>query len=251
MDTVGAIIGPATAFVLLAALQHNYRHIFLLTLIPGVCAAGVIAFFVKEKERKPVSHISFGARLRLLPRPYRKFLVAVGIFGAGDFAPTLLILLATQKLAPELGAARAASVAVGFYVLRNIFYAGFAYVAGWLADHFKKQFVLAFGYALAAVMALLIVAAPMTIGLLGIIFILSGVYVAIEETLEDSFCAELVGEEHHGMAFGVLATVNGAGDFLSSIVVGVLWTVFGTAVAFGYSAVLFALGALLVLKIRR
>ena len=250
MDTCGAIIGPATAFVLLAALQHNYRNIFLLTLIPGVCAAGVIAFLVKEKERKPVSHISFGERLRLLPQPYRKFLVAVGIFGAGDFAPTLLILLATQKLAPELGIAKAAGVAVGFYVLRNIFYAGFAYAAGWLADHFKKHFVLAFGYGLAAVMALLIVAVPMTIGLLGIIFVLSGVYVAIEETLEDSFCAELVGEEHHGMAFGVLATVNGIGDFLSSIVVGALWTAFGTTVAFGYSAVLFALGALLVLRIR-
>jgi MFS family permease len=27
MDTVGAIVGPATAFVLLAALRHNYRHI--------------------------------------------------------------------------------------------------------------------------------------------------------------------------------------------------------------------------------
>jgi MFS family permease len=250
MDTVGAIVGPATAFVLLAALQHNYRRVFLLTLIPGVCAAGVIAFFVREKERKPVAHVSFGERLRLLPRPYRKFLVAVGIFGAGDFAPTLLILLATQKLAPALGAARAASVAVGFYVLRNIFYAGFAYLAGWLADRFKKQFVLASGYALAAVMALLIVAAPMTIGLLGIIFVLSGIHVAIEETLEDSFCAELVGEEHHGMAFGVLATVNGAGDFLSSIIVGALWTAAGTSVAFGYSAVLFSLGALLVLRTR-
>jgi MFS family permease len=250
MDTVGAIVGPATAFVLLAALQHNYRRVFLLTLIPGVCAAGVIAFFVREKERKPVSHVSFGARLRLLPRPYRKFLVAVGIFGAGDFAPTLLILLATQKLTPALGAAKAASVAVGFYVLRNVFYAGFAYLAGWLADRFKKQFVLASGYALAAVMALLIVAAPMTIGLLGIIFILSGIYVAIEETLEDSFCAELVGEEHHGMAFGVLATVNGIGDFLSSIIVGALWTAMGTSVAFGYSAVLFSLGALLVLRTR-
>src|ERR1039457_6256432 len=250
MDTVGAIVGPATAFVLLAALQHNYRHIFLLTLIPGVCAAGLIAFFVREKERRPVAHVSFGARLRLLPRPYRKFLVAVGIFGAGDFAPSLLILLATPKLAPELGAAKAASVAVGFYVLRNIFYAGFAYVAGWLADHFKKQFVLASGYTLAAVMALLIMAAPMTIGLLGIIFILSGMYVAIEETLEDSFCAELVGEEQHGMAFGVLATVNGIGDFLSSIIVGALWTAAGTSVAFGYSAVLFSLGALLVLRTR-
>jgi len=250
MDTIGAIVGPATAFVLLAALHHNYRRVFLLTLIPGICAAGVIAFLVREKERKPVAHVSFGERLRLLPRPYRKFLVAVGIFGAGDFAPTLLILLATQKLAPALGPAMAASVAVGFYVLRNIYYAGFAYVAGGLADRFKKQFVLAFGYALAAVMALLIVAAPMTIWLLGIIFILSGMYVAIGETLEDSFCAELVGEEQHGMAFGVLATVNGVGDFLSSIIVGALWTAAGTSVAFGYSAVLFSLGALLVLQTR-
>ena len=250
MDTVGAIVGPATALVLLTALHYNYRRVLLLTLIPGVCAAGVIAFLVREKERKSVAHVSFGERLRLLPRPYRKFLVAVGIFGAGDFAPTLLILLAAQKLAPALGPARAASAAVGFYVLRNIYYAGFAYVAGGFADRFKKQYVLAAGYALAAAMALLIVAVPMSIWLLGIIFILSGMYVAIEETLEDSFCAELVSEEQHGMAFGVLATVNGIGDFLSSIIVGALWTLAGTSVAFGYSAILFSLGALLVLRTR-
>jgi dipeptide/tripeptide permease len=59
-----------------------------------------------------------------------------------------------------------------------------------------------------------------------------------------------VGEEHHGMAFGTLATVNGIGDFLSSIIVGTLWTAFGTSVAFGYSAVLFAIGAVMVLKLR-
>jgi MFS family permease len=250
MDTVGAIVGPATAFVLLAVLHHNYRHVLLLTLIPGVCAAAVIAFLVREKERKPVKHVSFGQRLRSLPKPYRKFLIAVGIFGAGDFAPSLLILLATQKLSPLLGPPMAASIAVAFYVLRNIYYAGFAYVAGWLADRLQKQYVLASGYALAAVMAILIVTAPMTLWLLGIIFVLSGIHVAIGETLEDSFCAELVGEEQHGMAFGVLATVNGIGDFLSSIIVGVLWTAMGTSVAFGYSAVLFSLGALLVLRTR-
>jgi len=250
MDTVGAIAGPLTAFVLLAALNHNYRHVLLLTLIPGIVAAGVIAFLVREKERKPVSHVSFGQRLRSLPRPYRKFLVAVGIFGASDFAPTLLILLATQKLAPQMGAARAASVAAGFYVVRNVFYAGFAGLAGGLADRLKKPYVLATGYALAAAMALLIVTAPMTFWLLAIIFVLSGIYVAIAETLEDSFCAELVGEDQHGMAFGVLATVNGIGDFLSSIIVGALWTAVGIPVAFGYSAVLFALGAGLVLRIK-
>ncbi|HEY3932158.1 MAG TPA: MFS transporter [Verrucomicrobiae bacterium] len=250
MDTVGAIVGPITALILVTTFAHNYRHVFLVTLIPGLLAAAVIAFLVKEKERKPVSHISFGERLRLMPKSYRKFLVAVGLFGAGDFAPTLLILLATQKLAPEFGAAKAASLAVGFYVARNVFYAAFAPIAGWLADHFKKQFVLATGYALAATMALLIIFAPLNLWLLGLIFLLAGIYSSVEETLEDSFCAELVDEEHHGMAFGVLATVNGVGDFLSSIVVGFLWTIFGTSVAFGYSALLFGLGALLVLKIR-
>ncbi|HTX22119.1 MAG TPA: MFS transporter [Candidatus Aquilonibacter sp.] len=250
MDTLGAIVGPATAFILLAALNHNFHKVFFLTLAPGICAALLITFLVREKERKPVSHISFGERLRALPRTYRKFLVAVGFFGAGDFAHTLLILLAAQKLTPTLGAARAASIAVGFYVLHNIFYAAFAPIAGWLADRFKKQFVLASGYALAAVMAVAVIVLPANPWTLALVFLLGGTFNGIVETLEDSFCAELVGEEHHGMAFGVLATVNGFGDFLSSIIVGALWTAFGTATAFGYSAILFSLGALLVLRAR-
>ncbi len=249
MDTLGAIVGPASAFFLLGVFNHHYPTLFAVTLIPSLIAVALIAFAVREKERKPVPRISFGERLRLLPPPFRKFLVAVGLFGAGDFAHTLLILLATQKLTPELGAAKAASFAVGFYVLHNVFYAGFAFIAGWLADRLPKHLVLATGYALAAVMALAIIFLPLTVWTLGGIFVLGGVYVAIEETLEDSFCAELVSEEHHGMAFGTLATVNGVGDFLSSIIVGALWTVFGTSVAFGYSAALFATGALLVVRL--
>ena len=250
MDTLGAIVGPASAFFLLGAFNHHYPSLFAVTLIPSLIAVGLIAFAVKEKERKPVPHVSFGKRLRMLPPSFRKFLVAVGLFGAGDFAHTLLILLATQKLTPELGAAKAASIAVGLYVLHNMFYAGFAFIAGWLADRFRKNLVLAAGYALAAVMALAIIFLPLTVWTLAGIFLLGGVYVAIEETLEDSFCAELVDEEHHGMAFGTLATVNGVGDFLSSIIVGTLWTAFGTSVAFGYSAVLFLAGAALVSRLR-
>jgi MFS family permease len=246
MDTLGAIVGPVTALVLLQALNHNYPALFALTLVPSMIAVVVIALVVVEKARPPVPHISFGERLRLLPADYRKFLVAVGLFGAGDFAHTLLILLATQKLTPSLGVPKAASVAVALYVLHNVFYAVFAFVAGWLADRLRKPLVLATGYGLAAVMALLIALGPMTAWMLALVFLLGGIYVAIEETLEDSLCAELVGPEHHGMAFGVLATVNGAGDFLSSIIVGVLWTTAGTTAAFGYSALLFAIGAVLV-----
>lgn len=251
MDTVGAIAGPASAWLLLILFAHDYRHVFLVTLIPGLLAVAFITFAVKEKERKRVSHVSFTERLRSLPAPYRRFLLAVGLFGSGDFAPTLLILLATQKLTPEFGTARAASFAVGLYLLRNVFNAAFAPIAGWLADNFNKKIVLASGYALAAVMALLIIFAPLNLWILGLVFIIAGIFVAVTETLEDSFCAELVGEEHHGTAFGVLATVNGIGDFLSSTVVGALWTAFGTAPAFSYSAALFFIGALLVLRTNR
>ena len=249
MDTMGAIVGPASAFFLLGAFHHHYPSLFAVTLIPSLIAVALIAFAVHEKERTPVTHVSFREGLRMLPPSFRKFLVAVGLFGAGDFAHTLLILLAIQKLTPELGATKAASIAVGLYVLHNVFYAGFAFIAGWLADRFPKHFVLATGYALAAVMALAIIFLPLTVWTFGVIFILGGVHVAIEETLEDSFCAELVVEERHGMAFGTLATVNGVGDFLSSIIVGALWSWAGTSVAFSFSALLFASGAFLMLRL--
>jgi hypothetical protein len=91
---------------------------------------------------------------------------------------------------------------------------------------------------------------PVSVWSLGLVFALGGIYVAVEETLEDSLCAELVGQEHHGMAFGALATVNGVGDFLSSLVVGALWTWAGTTAAFSYCAVLFIAGAWLVRRVR-
>lgn len=250
MDTIGAIVGPLTALAILQVSSHNYRLLFACTIVPGLLAAAVIAFLVKERERTHVPHISFGERLRLLPRGYRKFLIGVATFGAGDFAHTLLILLATQKLAPTLGLARAGSIAVALYVVHNVFYATFSGVSGWLADRLPKNALLAAGYALAGAMTLAIIFLPGSLATMLLVFITGGIYIAVEETLEDSFCAELVDEAHHGVGFGVLATVNGLGDFISSIVVGVLWSAFGTATAFTYSAVLFFLGAAIISRVR-
>jgi MFS family permease len=248
METLGAIVGPASAFFLLQAVNHRYPTLFALTLIPGLLAAALIGFVVREKERKPVPHISFGASLRALPTGYRRFLVAVGLFGMGDFAHTLLILLATVKLTPTIGVAKAASIATGLYVLHNVLYEAFSMIAGWLADRMNKGLLLASGCFMAAVMALGVILLPMRVWTLALTFLIGGVYVGMERTFEDSFCAELVPEQYHGMAFGTLATVNGIGDFVSSVVVGLLWTAWGTPVAFAYSGILFALGGGSVLR---
>ncbi len=251
MDTLGAIVGPATAWLLLGAFHHNYRTLFAVTLIPSLAAAGLIAVVVKEQKHLPVPHLSFALRLQLLPTDYRKLLLSVGLSGLGAFAHTLLILLATQRLTPTLGATRAASVAVALYVLHNVLYAAFAFVGGWLGDRFPKNRLLALGYLMSALMSVCIIVLPVSVGTLALIFILGGTNVALEETLEDSLCAELVAQEHHGVAFGTLATVNGIGDFFSSVVVGALWTTLGITAAFGYSAVLSLAGALLVLGVHR
>jgi MFS family permease len=251
LDTCGAIVGPLTALALLQLIGPKYPTLFALTLIPGLMAALVIAWFVKEKHRVEVKHISFTESLRSLDLPFRRFSVAVGLFGLGDFSHTLLILLAIQSLTPTWGAAHAAALAAGLYVLHNVVYAGSSVAAGWLADHFDKRRVLAAAYFLAALMGVLIIVLPLDIATLAVIFVLGGLFVATEETLEDSLCAELVTEQHHGMAFGTLATVNGIGDFASSMIVGLLWTTLGTSVAFSYSVALFTIGAVLILRLQK
>ena len=101
-------------------------------------AAALIGLVVEEKERTPVPHASFGERLRLLPKAYRRLLLAVGIFGAGAFAHTLLILWAAQRLMRTLGAPVAAAVAIGLYVL-TIFFMQFSLMSAvcWRTDFLK------------------------------------------------------------------------------------------------------------------
>jgi MFS family permease len=252
MDTLGAIVGPLTALFLLKVTHHNYRSVFLWTLLPGLIAVASFWLLVRERPIESRKKQSFLTGLQALPGTFRRFLFGVGIFGAGDFSHTLLILYASRMLAPAQGTARAASLAVGLYTLHNVFYAASAYLSGWISDHVPhRKIVLAGGYALAGVTAILLTTAARNLWLLAVIFILAGLYIGTEEALEDSLAAELIPREQHGMAFGTLAAVNAVGDFLSSLVVGFLWSAFSVRAAFSFSAVLFFLGALMVLRLRR
>lgn len=56
--------------------------------------------------------------------------------------------------------------------------------------------------------------------------------------------AELLPEEQRGAGFGLLGTVNGVGDLVSSVVVGAVWTRWSPTAAFWYAAGMTALGAL-------
>jgi MFS family permease len=262
MDTLGAIAAPVMALWLLGATGHSYRRVFLWTLVPGLLAALSFAVLVRERRANKPPSASFTAGLRNLPPRFRWFLVAVGVFGLGDFSHTMLILYATRTLAPEMGLAAASSVAVGLYLLHNIFYAASAYLGGWLSDWAtSRQLVLAAGYVTAMAMAALLVAgevfghaggAPAGTHRLELaaVFALAGIFVGVNEALEDSIAASLVTREQHGMAFGTMAAVNAVGDFGSSVLIGALWSAYSPTAGFAVAGALFFAGLILLLRLK-
>src|SRR6266853_7006456 len=105
MDTVGAIAGPLTALWVLEATDHSFRRVFLWTLLPGLIAVAAFWLLVRERPIAARSQRSFLLGLKELPAAFRRLLLAVGVFGAGDFSHSLLILYATRMLTPAHGSA--------------------------------------------------------------------------------------------------------------------------------------------------
>jgi MFS family permease len=250
MDTLGAVVAPLVALALLSVgLKH--RQVLWLSTIPALFAVASILFLVRETvDRTPSPH-PFVASLRSLPKLFIRFLYGVGLFGAGDFAHSLIILYAVTVLTPRFGAGSAATISVGLYALHNVIYAAISYPAGSLADRMNKRQLLALGYAIGAITALMLTLKVSSLPLLVLVFVLAGAYVGVEETLEDSLAAELLPDSVRGTGFGTMALVNGVGDLISSLCVGWLWATFGAVVGFGFALLLMSVGAAVVWMTRQ
>jgi len=248
MDTLGAIAGPALAYFLVKALP--YHSIFLIALIPSLIAFALIFILVRDIKTPPDRSRQFIGSIRQLPSEFRFFLIAVGVFGLGNFADSMLILRATEVLSPVNGAVIAASLAILLYMLHNIFYSVFSFPIGMLADKFGKKKLLAFGYFLTGVSAIGFIWASANLLYLGFFFILAGIAIAITDAIEKTIAADMLPRHLRGTGYGVLATLNGIGDFASSTVAGFLWAGIAPAAGFGYGAFLAFSGAILMVFLR-
>jgi len=250
MDTIGAIIGPSIAFILLPLI--GFRSVFLVALIPGILAVFVFAFFTKERTGSV--KVSEKRRLlgdiRRLPVSFKHFLLAVGIFGVGNFANTFLVLKSSEALAPTLGLIVASSISAFLYVLLNVGAAVFAYVFGALGDRFSKRGLLALGYVIFSAYCVGFILLQPTIWNYAFLFMLAGVETGAIDAGERAYAAELLGENNRGTGFGVMSTINGIGDFASSITAGILWTVISPDTSFAYGAILASIAAMMLI-IRR
>ena len=245
-DTLGAVAGPAVALILIASI--GIREILLWAVIPGFIAFVAIWLFLRERDAAPHPRPRpLVASLKGLPSRFRVFLSAVLVFGIADFSHTLLIAFAIVSLTPSLGFAVATAAGAGLYLVRNIVYAGASYPLGLLGDRVGRRPVLILGYAIAVATFIGFVIAPANLVVYGILFAMCGIFIAAEDTLESALAGEMVEEESRALGFGALATTNGVGDLVSSVMIGFIWAFVGYSAGFMVAAVIAAAGTILLI----
>ena len=84
-------------------------------------------------------------------------------------------------------------------------------------------------------------------GILILLFSVGGISIAIEDTVERALAAEMLPSDMRGTGFGVLAGLNGIGDFISSTFIGVIWTTVSVNAGFVVSGSLSVVGAFFLL----
>ena len=236
LDTLGAIAGPALAYLVLlymGSTEQAYRSVFLLALIPAFLAVAVIWLLVREprreapkvKEKRP----GFRKSLSLLKPDYKRFLIISCLFSLSYFSFALLILRATEVgISPE-------NVLL-IYIFYNIVYALFSVPIGRLSDRIGRRPVIAGAFILFAIVCAGFAFAIGDIPLICALFFLYAIFVAADESVNKAYISDLTDDRTRGIALGTYNTAVGAAYLPANLLLGALWATFGGAYAFGAAA---------------
>ncbi|RKR88292.1 MFS-type transporter involved in bile tolerance (Atg22 family) [Micromonospora pisi] len=237
MDNLGAIFGPLLALGLVAWVGVQWA--IGLSVIPGLLAATAIIYAIRKTPR-PTSRDKVPLRIRIKPvlkGDLGRLLGAVAAFEVGNVAATLLILRASDLLAPEHGTKTATTIALGLYTAYNVAATLASVPAGRLSDRLGSRgpvLVLAAGVAAFAAAYGLFTVNEAAIAFLAIPFLLAGIGIGTVETAQHSAVAALAPTHLRGSAFGMLATVQSLGNLAASTTAGLLWSTISPTAAFIY-----------------
>jgi MFS family permease len=248
-DMLGPVAGPLVAAMFLWR-GVEVRSVILISVIPALLAA--TSFFSMTRDRRGSSAVAPMTTGGRLPRRFWLLTAGVAVFGIGDFSRTFLIFLAAAAFGEVGGTATGTlSVAVLLYAGHNLVSALAAHPAGYLGDRTSKLGVLVFGYGLGVVTNVLLALSFGAPGLLVGAIVLSGIYIAVEETLEKAVAVEILPREQRSLGLGVLASANAVGDMLSSVAVGLLLAAGCQRAAFLAPAMFGLAGVLWMVAFRR
>ena len=244
MDTVGAVLGPLLAILLLYLYAGNIRAVLWFAVAPAALTVILIISGIHEPkpdERqtvyRPVFHPSVFGRF---PKSYWRVVSIGALFSLARFSEAFLVLQSQQS-------GLSATFAPLVMVVMSLFYALSAYPAGMLSDVMKHHHVLSFGLIL-LIMADLVLASSVTP--YGVLFGASlwGLHMGLTEGVLASLVAGATPMELKGWAFGVFNFVSGVSALVASILAGWLWQFHGSAQTF-YAGAGFAVLAIILIAL--
>ncbi len=241
MDTLGAVLGPLAAIVLLE-FHVPLRWIFALAVIPGLLSVLVIVLLVREHREAPRKQ---AFRLSL-PRSsaFRWLFAGSLVFAVGNSSDTFLLLRAKDLVGGSVS--HAAIGATLLYVLYNIVYAAGSLPLGGLSDRVGQYPLVIAGYAVFALVYLGFAAAGSVFALAGL-FAVYGLYIAATEGTSKALIGRAIPTGQRASALGLYYTATGLAAFAASTLGGLLWSAYGSWATFVFGAVLAVVAAALML----
>lgn len=246
MDTIGAVLGPGIAFVLLYFFVGNLRLVFYAATVPAVIAVLLIIIFIKERKRTMAEKEAASRLPRLsissFNGKFRRYLLVIGIFSLGNFADAFLVLQAEN-----LGI-RSELIPI-VYLAYNIVFAASAVPMGVLADRVGLKHMVLAGFLVYSAIYLLVGLSTEAIHI-WILFPVYGIYKGMSEGNLRAYLATLAPSRHKATAFGVYHTVVGLMLLPASIIAGWLWDNLGAGTTFFYGAIMSGIAAFLFVSLR-
>ena len=242
MDSMGAVIGPLLALLLVGLYDGNYRKIFFIAAIPSFIGVLLLIAFVKEKKKEHIigqaeKPAVFKFRWSDFTPQFKFFLLITAIFSIGNSSDAFLILRA-QSLGLSV------TLTVAAYVLFNLTYSFFSYPAGIITDKIGSKKVLAVGFWLFALVYLMFGLIDKSF-LVWFLFPLYGIYMGLTDGISKAYISTMIPTEKSGTAFGAHQTVIGVCVFVASATAGILWNKINPSAPFYFGAITSALAAIL------
>ncbi len=236
MDTMGAVIGPAIAFLMMWLLRGQgnsaYRWVFLAAFIPGMIAVVLLVTALREKKFEGKAKFP-GLRLAGFDRNYKMLLVVVAVFTLGNSSDAFLLLRA-QNLGMK-----AYLIPLAWMVF-NIVYAGTSTPGGMISDRIGRKKTLLIGFPLYALIYIGFGFAHRLV-YIWLLFAVYGLFYGLTQGCLSAYVADLAPADVKGTAFGVYHMTVGVFTLFASVIFGVIWS---SSRASGPSAAFFFGGAL-------